>query len=73
MKIITNTNLTCPMCQFVQTLEMPIESCQTSHKCTNCEAILKPKEGDCCVFCSYGDTPCLPKQKDIAERMKHGI
>ncbi|MEJ2256949.1 MAG: GDCCVxC domain-containing (seleno)protein, partial [Woeseiaceae bacterium] len=24
----------------------------------------KPKEGDCCVFCSYGDTECPPVQNE---------
>ena len=22
--------------------------------------MLKPKHGDCCIFCSYGDVACLP-------------
>jgi uncharacterized protein (DUF4415 family) len=26
-------------------------------------ALLKPKPGDCCVFCSYGDVPCPPIQE----------
>jgi hypothetical protein len=26
-------------------------------------ALLKPKSGDCCVFCSYGDVPCPPIQE----------
>ena len=26
-------------------------------------ALLKPNAGDCCVFCSYGDVPCRPKQE----------
>lgn len=31
--------------------------------CPNCNQLLKPKEGDCCVFCSYGDIPCPPIQE----------
>ena len=27
-----------------------------------CGAPLKPKAGDCCVFCSYGSVPCPPLQ-----------
>ncbi|WP_430623644.1 GDCCVxC domain-containing (seleno)protein [Marivirga lumbricoides] len=26
--------------------------------------MLKPKEGDCCVYCSYGSAPCPPVQLD---------
>ena len=26
--------------------------------------ILKPKEGDCCVFCSYGSVKCPPIQSE---------
>ena len=29
----------------------------------SCGALLKPKPGDCCVFCSYGDVPCPPIQE----------
>jgi hypothetical protein len=24
--------------------------------------LLRPKTGDCCVFCSYGDMKCPPMQ-----------
>jgi hypothetical protein len=24
---------------------------------------LRPKQGDCCVFCSYGTVPCPPVQE----------
>ena len=25
---------------------------------------LKPKKGDCCVYCSYGNVKCPPIQKE---------
>ncbi|MGH2373228.1 MAG: GDCCVxC domain-containing (seleno)protein [Candidatus Methylomirabilaceae bacterium] len=25
--------------------------------------MLRPKSGDCCVFCSFGDVPCPPQQQ----------
>jgi hypothetical protein len=37
------------------------EACQFFYRCEGCEAVLKPQPGDCCVFCSYADTPCPPK------------
>nr|WP_279311244.1 GDCCVxC domain-containing (seleno)protein [Salinibacter ruber] len=28
-----------------------------------CRTVLRPEEGDCCVFCSYGRVPCPPVQR----------
>ncbi len=28
---------------------------------------MKPKPGDCCVFCSFGDVPCPPIQEARAK------
>jgi hypothetical protein len=41
---------------------MPEDTCQWFYECEACRALLKPKPGDCCVFCSYGSVPCPPKQ-----------
>ncbi|WP_280642666.1 GDCCVxC domain-containing (seleno)protein [Methylocystis rosea] len=41
---------------------MPTDACQFFYECKRCGALLKPKAGDCCVFCSYGDMPCPPIQ-----------
>ena len=43
---------------------MPEDACQYFYECKHCNTLLKPKPGDCCVFCSYGDTPCPPIQLD---------
>jgi len=37
---------------------MPTDACQFFYDCTGCGAVLRPKPGDCCVFCSYGTVPC---------------
>jgi hypothetical protein len=42
---------------------MPTHACQYFYDCKGCGAVLKPKAGDCCVFCSYGDVPCPPIQE----------
>ncbi|MFL3662119.1 MAG: GDCCVxC domain-containing (seleno)protein, partial [Polaribacter sp.] len=34
------------------------------YACTHCKTVLKPKAGDCCVFCSYGTVPCPPIQEN---------
>lgn len=63
-KIKTTAILTCLKCQTKQPVEMPTNACQYFYKCQSCGEMLKPKEGDCCVFCSYADTKCPPKQQE---------
>jgi hypothetical protein len=41
---------------------MPTEACVYFHPCAGCGTVLRPKAGDCCVFCSYGSAPCPPIQ-----------
>jgi len=54
--------ITCPHCSFAQREEMPIDACRLVYDCSRCGARLRPKQGDCCVFCSFGSVPCPPKQ-----------
>jgi len=57
-----NSTITCPQCGFSKTEQMPTDACQWFYECSHCGRLLKPKPGDCCVFCSYGTVPCPPKQ-----------
>jgi hypothetical protein len=54
--------ITCPSCGRRKAERMPEDACQWFYECTSCGAVLKPKPGDCCIFCSYGSVPCPPKQ-----------
>ena len=58
----TQSKLTCPECGHRARLEMPANACLFFHQCESCGEMLRPKRGDCCVFCSYGDVPCPPVQ-----------
>lgn len=58
--------LTCPRCGFARSETMPTDSCQYYYECSNCHALLRPKPGDCCVFCSYGSVRCPPVQAQRA-------
>ncbi|MDL2401226.1 GDCCVxC domain-containing (seleno)protein [Rhizobium mayense] len=60
--MILSSTITCPICRFQATETMPIDACQYSYECKGCGATLRPKAGDCCVFCSYGTVPCPPIQ-----------
>ena len=53
-----NSTITCPNCGFSKQEKMAMDSCQFFYECNSCKFLLKPKEGDCCVFCSYGDIKC---------------
>jgi hypothetical protein len=33
------------------------------YQCIGCGTVLRPKAGDCCVFCSYGPIRCPPAQE----------
>jgi hypothetical protein len=54
--------ITCPNCGHEAEETMPTDVCQYFFDCPNCASVLKPKAGDCCVFCSYGTVPCPPVQ-----------
>ena len=57
------STLTCPHCSHQATETMPTDACQFFYDCRGCGAVLRPLEGDCCVFCSYGTVPCPPIQE----------
>ncbi len=63
-KIVPESMLTCPKCGFKKIETMPTDACQWFYKCENCGVLLKPRAGDCCVFCSYGSIPCPPVQQN---------
>jgi len=64
--IIPDSTITCPECGFSKKETMPTDACQWFYECTACHVVLKPKVGDCCVYCSYGDVPCPPVQQQQA-------
>jgi len=60
------STVTCPACGHQATETMPMASCQYFYECKGCGTLLKPKAGDCCVFCSFGSIPCPPVQRERA-------
>ena len=55
--------ITCPKCGAQAKEVMPTDACWYFYECRSCGAVLRPKAGDCCVFCSYGTVPCPPIQQ----------
>ena len=68
--MILESVITCPRCATAKSERMPTDACQFLYVCTGCGTTLRPKQGDCCVFCSYGSVPCPPIQ---AERSGQGV
>jgi len=60
--VILQATITCPFCGHHRSETMPTDFCLHFYECTACRKMLKPKEGDCCVFCSYGSAKCPPQQ-----------
>ena len=54
--------LTCPHCGHATSEIMPTDACQFFYECERCKVLLRPKAGDCCVYCSFGSVPCPPVQ-----------
>lgn len=54
--------VTCPACGCQVEEHMPDDHCVVVWNCPDCGRTLRPKAGDCCVFCSYGTVPCPPIQ-----------
>ena len=62
--MILQSIITCPQCATAKVETMPTNACQLLYECTGCGAVLRPKQGDCCIFCTYGSVPCPPIQAE---------
>jgi hypothetical protein len=61
-QLVLRSTLTCPSCSCASEQPMPTDACLFFWDCPACGGLIRPKRGDCCVFCSYGDVPCPPIQ-----------
>ena len=61
--VVHESVLTCPHRGFSKVETMPDDACQFYYECGHCKTLLRPKVGDCCMFCSYGSVPCSPIQQ----------
>jgi hypothetical protein len=61
--MITESTIACPHCGFKATEAMLTDACLFFYGCGGCGTRLRPKPGDCCVFCSFGTGPCPPVQQ----------
>ena len=68
----TTAMLTCPVCGGRATEVMPQDACLFFYTSPHCATQLRPRPGDCCVFCSYGDIQCPPKQAASSDTIDRG-
>ena len=52
--------LTCPACGHAKRELMPTDACQFFYECEHCKTVLRPKVGDCCVFCPTARSSVRP-------------
>lgn len=57
-------NIKCPNCGAETKEIMPKKKRVYFYACPKCYNILKPKPGECCIFCSYADVKCPAKQSE---------
>ena len=65
MEVSNLSVITCFQCGLAKEEEMSVDACQFFYKCAHCGTLLKPKSGDCCVYCSYGSVKCLRGRKIV--------
>ena len=58
MEVQLKSEITCPKCGHKKVEDMPTNACQFFYECENCKKVLRPNEGDCCVYCSFGSVKC---------------
>ena len=63
--VILEATIVCPECGRSERETMPVDARQRRYGCKGCGATLKPKFGDCCVYCSHSTAPCPSLQVRI--------
>jgi hypothetical protein len=62
MELTLHSVITCPACGAGLEEEMPTDACVYFYECKQCHRLLRPPQGRCCVFCSFGSVQCPPVQ-----------
>ncbi len=64
MKLTLASVITCPECGHRKEEIMPGDACLFFYQCEQCQTVLRPRQGTCCIFCSYGTEKCAHVQLD---------
>ena len=66
--VILQSEITCPYCDHKKMETMAVDSCECYYDCESCSELMEPRDGECCVYCSYGSTPCPSTQENRENR-----
>ena len=61
-EIAMQSEITCPKCGYKKMEKLPTDVCVLKYNCEKCQEEMRPKEGDCCIFCTYGTHKCPSMQ-----------
>lgn len=64
VQVSETSEITCPECGHKKVETLPTDVCAIKYTCENCKAELTPKDGDCCVYCTYGTHKCPSMQEE---------
>ena len=60
--VVMQSEITCPKCGHKKIETLPTDVCVIKYNCEKCNAEMRPKDGDCCVFCTFGSHKCPSMQ-----------
>lgn len=60
--LVFQSTISCPNCNHNKKEMMSHDACEFFYECENCKIVLKPRQGDCCIYCSYGNVKCPSMQ-----------
>jgi len=60
--MIVESILTCPHCQFKELQVLKENIVPVSYRCEKCKQSVKISKGECCIYCVFGDYPCIQTQ-----------
>src|SRR5258706_13045401 len=64
--VVLESIIRCPVCGWKTQETMPTDACQWAYQCQACNVLIKPKAGDCCVYCSDGTEKRPPVQQSAS-------
>ena len=60
--MIKESILTCPQCMCKKLEELHENISPSNFRCESCQQTIKIVSGECCIYCQYGDYPCIQDQ-----------
>jgi hypothetical protein len=72
LDVILFSTVHCPLCGHKEKIMMPRYASKSYYQCQRCKIVFEAKGDRCCIFCSYGDVQCPPRQEKKWHEKKGG-